>query len=66
MKTEAEKALEIERAKHEFLFRMNAAPDMLAALERVGKYFEQHGTAETQGIASDVWRAIAKARGESR
>ena len=64
MKTNAEIAIEIERAKREYLFRINAVHDMLAALERVGRYFEQHGTAETQGIACDVFQAIAKARGD--
>jgi hypothetical protein len=42
----------------------NAYDDMLAALERVGKYFEQKGTAETQGVACDVWAAIRKATGQ--
>ena len=35
-----------------------SAPDLLAALERVARYFEQHGTAETQGIACDTFAAI--------
>ena len=35
-----------------------AAPALLAALERVARYFEQHGTAETQGIACDTFAAL--------
>ena len=44
---------------------MTAAPDMLAALDRAAEHFKRHGTAETQGIACDVFKAIAKARGST-
>lgn len=40
-----------------------ASPTMLAALERVSEWFKQHGTAETQGIACDVFQAIDAAKG---
>jgi hypothetical protein len=43
-----------------------AAPAMLAALDRVGRYFEQHGTADTQGIACDVFQALTAATGGAR
>lgn len=40
-----------------------SAPTMLAALERVAEWFKRHGTAETQGIACDVFQAIDAAKG---
>ena len=40
-----------------------AAPDMLAALKRVAKWGEKNGTAEIQGMLSDVFQAISKAEG---
>lgn len=50
--------------EHEANARLIAsAPTMLAALERVSEWFKQHGTAENQGIACDVFQAIDAAKG---
>ena len=35
---------------------------LLAACERMERYFEQHSTPELQGIACDVFAAISKAK----
>ena len=40
-----------------------AAPDLLAACERFGRWCEQYGPPEIQGVACDVFAAIAKATG---
>jgi hypothetical protein len=42
----------------------DAAPELLEACERMGEYLKQHGGPETQGIACDIFQAIAKAKGE--
>jgi hypothetical protein len=41
-----------------------AAPDLLAALERFAHAMEQRSYPELQGVASDAFAAIAKAKGE--
>lgn len=41
-----------------------ASPDLLAALERWARWYEQNSNPEVQGIACDTFAAIAKARGE--
>ena len=40
-----------------------AAPDLLAACQRMAKAFEQHSYPELQGIACDVFAVIARATG---
>ncbi len=43
-----------------------AAPDLLAACERMAKHLKQNSMPEIQGIACDLFQAIAKAKGKSR
>lgn len=42
-----------------------AAPDLLAALERFAHAMEQKSYPELQGVASDAFAALARAKGEA-
>lgn len=40
-----------------------AAPELLAALERFTRWYEQNSVPDLQGVACDAFQAIAKAKG---